>query len=134
MSERLEKPGAIGVNSSNTWVYPSTRGAELVELPKFGGSRGEIESVQVQFVGQHIANRVEQAFGHIRGLEYKDKADPAKVLAHYTGAVRGTQILDEASLDKMSHLARGMATASDRERFFKDSVRTFLLDLTVKGR
>lgn len=126
----------VAVNGSNVFVYPSTAGAEIIELPKFGGSRGEVETVQIQFVGRHVANRVEQAFRNTKGLEYRDvsKSDPVKALSHYAGAAKGAGLLDEASSSKMTQLSRAMADSSDPERFYTDEVRTFLLELGVRGR
>lgn len=125
-----------GVNESGTYVYKSTLGAEIIELPKFGGSRGEVESVQMQHFGMHVTKKIEAAFGHVKGLPYKDVsgADPCKALAHYAGAGKGAGVLDEATSSKMSQLSRAMAESSDPQRFYRDSVRTFLLELAVEGR
>jgi hypothetical protein len=116
-------------------VYPSLarEGLVSVDLPgrpgrgNFGIERPAIETMLAKDVPGHIATQVERAF----------RTSPSEAIATldwYTGSIKGANLLDARSIDRLDKLNRSFASASKPEELFTSEVQPFLSGLKPQRR
>ena len=134
-----ETPGdadtTIEVNDGQL-AYSSAAGEGRVEIevPGLAGSPNAVERLHAVAFGEHVVSRIESAFGRNPYLKSGPQQRPDQVFKHYTAVARGAGLMDEGALKRMEQLGAEFAEEPEREEFFKQIIRPYLLSLTPKRR
>ena len=126
----------LGVNESGDgWVYPSgsASGHIQVEVPALPGSITPTETLLIKDFGGHVSNKIEGAFN--RGyMKSGPQQSATQVFAHYTAVARGAQLVDEQALTRMEILAHELAQEPEKQEYFTQVVKPWLVTLTPRRR
>jgi len=126
--------GPVTTDSQGNLSYPSAEIAGMIRIQiplKNPEPFKETESILACNFGLHVTHRVEAEFQKLKGIQYRGfkPSDPVTTLAHYAGAARGLELLEEKTISQLESLSRKMSSSSDPEKFFKETVRPFLINL-----
>ena len=121
--------------SGDNWQYPSaaSSGHIEVELPTLPGSLNPTERLHVRDFGAHVAKEVERSLTNPYPVSSPRKSATA-TLRHYLGAAQGAGLMDEQALKRMENLATEFELEPEKQQFFEEVVKPYLLTLAPKRR
>lgn len=116
--------------------YPSAAesGHVEIELPSLPGSPNSTERLHVRDFGPFVVGKIEARMKQQGYLKSGVQASPGQIFRHYTGAVKGYGLLDEAAIGRMESLASEFDETAEPAEFFEQVVKPYLYNLTPKRR
>jgi hypothetical protein len=135
MSEnKVDEQHQLTVDQKGDWVYPSGAATGMVEivLPAAHGPNSE-ERLLVKDFGSHVAKEVEKSLTNPYPVSSPHKSATA-TLRHYLGAAQDAGLMDEQALKRMESLATEFESEPEKQQFFEEVVRPYLLTLAPRRR
>jgi hypothetical protein len=132
MADNKSTVEQLGVDERGNWQYPAsaTEGYVEIEIPSLPGSLNPTESLHMREFGGHVVSKIESSMN----TGYLRKQSPHQVLAHYAAVARGASLMDEPALKRLESLATEFESVPEREEYFSQVVKPYLLTLTPKRR
>jgi len=126
----------IGVNESGRMTYDSAsaEGRTEIELPTLPGSPNAVERLHAADFPGHVIAKIEAALTRQPYLRSGAVQDATQVFQHYTAVARGAGLMDAGTLERMEGLAKEFKQELDREEFFSQMVKPWLLSRTPERR
>jgi hypothetical protein len=130
-SQRMDTLDAQG-----NWSYPSAAesGHVEVELPSLPGSPNAVERLHARDFGPHVIGKIEASLTQNPYLKSGPQQNPAGVFRHYASVMKGSSLMDRATVARMESLAKEFETEPDQGEYFAQVVRPYLRSLTPKRR
>jgi hypothetical protein len=135
MSQIADTPEQLGVGEQGDWQYPSAaqEGYTEIELPTPPGSINPTERLHMRDFGSHLIEQLDTSM-RASYLKAGPQQGPVATFRHYIGCAEGAQLMDEGALKRMKDLANDFAAEPEKQEYFNQVVRPYLLTLVPKRR
>jgi hypothetical protein len=130
-----DKAKQLMVDEQGNWQYPSAAesGHVQITLPTAHGPNPE-EQLLIKDFGAHVAQEVEISLAPNPYPKASPRKSATVTFWHYVGAAKGSQLMDEPALKRMEALANEFEKEPEKQEYFTQVVKPWLVSLKPKRR
>ncbi len=132
--ERDENAHIDTVGGNLQYRSGAATGHVEIEIPSLPGHSAPTERLHARDFPRHVLGKVESAFNRQPYMRTGPQQSPVETFQHYAAVARGARLIDAASLRRMEELGREFEAASDRQAYYEQSIRPYLLGFAPKRR
>ncbi|MGA3318851.1 MAG: hypothetical protein ABSC64_20735 [Candidatus Korobacteraceae bacterium] len=132
----VDAPQQLGVTENGDWEYPSgsRSGYTEIELPSLPGSINPSERLLTKDFGTLVAGKIESSMQGTYLKVGRPQQGPVATFRHYLGCAQGASLMGAETLKRMETLATELEKEPEKQAYFEQVVKPWLLTLAPRRR
>lgn len=132
---KIDESRRMTVDERGNWQYPSAAVTGHVEIvvpvphgpfPEQRMHARDFPATVVRYVGEALKPNPYPVASPMKS--------PTETFRHFVGAARGLSLMDEGALKRMEQVAREFEAEPEREAYFEQVIKPYMMSMTPKRR